>query len=98
MDPALDNEDFQEEEFYTKYEPMELLGKLVLLHHSGYITWCVGYLYRGLSSTVRKCVSRETGKEYAVKIIDRSIDDTIFESIKAEVEMLRYLPQHDHIS
>lgn len=33
MDPALDNEDFQKEEFYTKYEPMELLGKLVLFYH-----------------------------------------------------------------
>ena len=53
---------------------------------------------RGLSSTVRRCVSRETGKEYAVKIIDRSIDDTIYDSIKAEVEMLRYLPAHHHIS
>ena len=43
-------------------------------------------------------MSRETGKDYAVKIIDRSIDDTIFDSIKAEVEMLRYLPSHPHIS
>ena len=33
MDPALDNEDFQQEEFYTKYEPLELLGKLVYLYH-----------------------------------------------------------------
>ena len=31
MDPAVDNEDFQKEEFYTKYEPLELLGKLVFL-------------------------------------------------------------------
>lgn len=43
-------------------------------------------------------MSRETGKEYAVKIIDRSIDDTIFDTIKAEVEMLRFLPPHRHIS
>ena len=47
---------------------------------------------------MRRCISRETGKECAVKIIDRSIDDTIFDSIKAEVEMLRYLPPHEHIS
>ena len=33
MDPAVDNEDFQEEEFYAKYEPLELLGKLVFLYH-----------------------------------------------------------------
>lgn len=43
MDPAVDNEDFQQEEFYAKYEPMELLGKLVLSYTaSGYRTWCVG--------------------------------------------------------
>ena len=29
LDAALNIEDFQEEEFYTKYEPLELLGKLV---------------------------------------------------------------------
>ena len=47
---------------------------------------------------MRRCISRETGREFAVKIIDRSIDDTIFDSIKAEVEMLRRLPPHEHIS
>lgn len=32
MDPALDTEDLQQEEFYTKYEPLELLGKLVYFY------------------------------------------------------------------
>lgn len=53
---------------------------------------------RGLSSTVRKCVSRDTGIEYAVKIIDKSQDEAITESIAAEMQVLSYLPEHKHIS
>ena len=54
--------------------------------------------HRGLSSTVRKCVSRETGLEYAVKIIDKSQEEAITESIQAEIEVLTSLPPHKHIS
>ena len=54
--------------------------------------------YRGLSSTVRRCVSRETGVDYAVKIIDKSQDEAITESIAAEMQILNYLPKHPHIS
>ena len=53
---------------------------------------------RGLSSTVRKCVCRETGVEYAVKIIDKSQDEAITESIKAEMQVLNFLPKHPNIS
>ena len=59
---------------------------------------CVMYFSRGLSSTVRKCVSRETGIEYAVKIIDKSQDEAITESIQAEMQVLDYLPRHPNIS
>ena len=52
----------------------------------------------GLSSTVRKCVSRETGHEFAVKIIEKSQDEAVQESIAAEMEVLNYLPKHRHIS
>ena len=54
--------------------------------------------YRGLSSTVRRCVSRETGQEFAVKIIDKSQDAAVQESIMAEVDILSRLPQHPNIS
>lgn len=54
-------------------------------------------LGRGLSSTVRRCVSRDTGIEYAVKIIDKSQDEAITESITAEMQVLNYLPIHPNI-
>lgn len=47
---------------------------------------------------MRKCVSRETGIEYAVKIIDKAQDEAITESIAAEMQVLNYLPRHDNIS
>ena len=56
------------------------------------------YPCRGLSSTVRKCVSKDTGIEYAVKIIDKSQDEAITESIANEMQVLGFLPQHKHIS
>lgn len=56
------------------------------------------HTHRGLSSTVRKCVSRDTGLEYAVKIIDKSQEDAITESIAAEMQVLNTLPPHKHIS
>ena len=54
--------------------------------------------HRGLSSTVRKCISRETGHEFAVKIIDKSQDSSIIQCIEAEVETLTNLPAHPNIS
>ena len=46
---------------------------------------------------MRKCICKETGKEYAVKIIEQSNDDIIKEMIKAGIEVLRQLPRHSHI-
>lgn len=67
----------------------------LLLWYASYVHIC---LHRGLSSVVRKCVLRENGQEFAVKIIDKSQDNAIKESIEAEVEVLRYLPYHPSIS
>lgn len=52
----------------------------------------------GLSSTVRRCISRENGIEYAVKIISKSQDEAINESITAEVDILSHIPPHPNIS
>lgn len=43
-------------------------------------------------------MSRDTGIEYAVKIIDKSQDEAITESIANEMQVLGYLPEHKHIS
>lgn len=56
------------------------------------------YLHRGLSSTVRRCVARETGHAFAVKIIDKSQEESIRQSIQAEIDVLHHLPPHRHIS
>ena len=54
--------------------------------------------HRGFSSTVRKCVRKDTGQEYAVKIVDKSQEESITESIAIEMQILRSLPHHKHIS
>ncbi|XP_043216037.1 phosphorylase b kinase gamma catalytic chain, liver/testis isoform-like isoform X8 [Amphibalanus amphitrite] len=57
-------------------------------------------LGRGVSSTVRRCVDKETGTEYAVKIIDISEADhgsDIKESTHREVEVLRMVQGHPYV-
>jgi len=36
--------------------------------------------------------------EYAVKIIDKSQDESITDAVTAEIEVLRFLPKHQNIS
>lgn len=59
-------------------------------------------MFRGVSSTVRRCIEKETGREYAAKIIDLSNEDTNTESIRestlSEVHILRMVAGHPHIS
>ena len=61
--------------------------------------------FRGISSVVRKCTEKRTGKEYAVKIIDISgekSDDYLAEQTKKdtvrEINILRLCTGHPHIS
>lgn len=54
-------------------------------------------LGRGLSSVVRRCVHRETGREFAVKIIDMHMDEAVRQSIVAEIDVLTHLPPNKHI-
>ena len=53
---------------------------------------------RVLSSVVRKCIHRETGLEYAVKIINMTADEAVQYSVAAEIDVFRHLPPHKHIS
>ncbi|XP_033123500.1 phosphorylase b kinase gamma catalytic chain, skeletal muscle/heart isoform-like [Anneissia japonica] len=61
-------------------------------------------LGRGISSTVRRCIKKDTLQEYAVKIIDvvtEKVDDIGIEDLKLEyrneVAILRKLSGHQHI-
>jgi phosphorylase kinase gamma subunit len=59
-------------------------------------------LGRGISSTVRRCIEKETGKAYAAKIIDLSNDSgegiSAKEATKQEVAILRHVAGHHYIS
>ncbi|KAJ3618050.1 hypothetical protein MTP99_006084 [Tenebrio molitor] len=58
-------------------------------------------LGRGISSTVRRCIEKETGKAYAAKIIDLSNDSgegiSAKEATKQEVAILRHVAGHHYI-
>ena len=65
----------------------------------------VFYFFRGVSSVVRKCTEKRTGKEYAVKIIDISgekTDDYTAEHTKRdtirEINILKLCTGHTNIS
>lgn len=47
--------------------------------------------------TVRRCIEKETGEEYAAKIIDISTDADALASTREEVKMLRLVSGHPYI-
>lgn len=58
---------------------------------------------RGISSTVRRCIDKETGKEYAAKIIDLGAAETgdsnhMLEATRQEIQILRQVMGHKFIS
>jgi serine/threonine protein kinase len=59
---------------------------------------------RGVSSTVRRCIEKETGREFAAKIIDVSADLedsqglTIRQASLREINILRLVAGHPYIS
>lgn len=61
-------------------------------------------IYRGVSSTVRRCVEKETGREYAAKIIDVSADLedpqglTLRQATLREISILKLVAGHPYIS
>jgi len=54
--------------------------------------------FRGVSSTVRRCVEKETGIEFAAKIIDLSNDPENREATMEEINILRMVIGHEFIS
>jgi phosphorylase kinase gamma subunit len=64
-------------EFYSKYEPKDILGK-------------------GLSSVVRKCIEKSSGKEFAVKIVEFSGAE-LREATLREIEIMKLVGSHSNI-
>jgi len=63
------------------------------------------FMYRGVSSTVRRCMEKDTQIEYAVKMIDLTqekdnddLTEQLRESTKKEMEVLRIGSEHPNIS
>lgn len=60
-------------------------------------------LGRGISSTVRRCINKETGEEFAAKIIDISSDTegsgptSLYQATKREIEVLKKVAGHPYI-
>lgn len=62
------------------------------------------FIFRGISSTVRRCIEKETGREFAAKIIDLGVDSTdgsshqMREATRQEISILRQVLGHPYIS
>ncbi|XP_037512495.1 phosphorylase b kinase gamma catalytic chain, liver/testis isoform isoform X2 [Rhipicephalus sanguineus] len=60
-------------------------------------------LGRGISSTVRRCINKETGEEFAAKIIDISSDTdgsgptSLYQATKREIDVLKRVAGHPYI-
>lgn len=60
--------------------------------------------YRGISSTVRRCIEKETGREFAAKIIDLGAESgdgsstQMYEATRQEIAILRQVMGHPYIS
>lgn len=62
------------------------------------------FLHRGISSTVRRCIEKETGKEFAAKIIDLGAEvgdassQQMLDATRQEIAILRQVMGHPYIS
>lgn len=80
---------------------LEIFSSLVQFIYSAQFLY-----FRGISSTVRRCIEKETGIEFAAKIIDLSNDShdgggegkTMLEATIEEVKILRLVAGHPYIS
>lgn len=70
------------------------------IYCSAFVNWSI---FRGISSVVRRCIDKETGKEYAAKIIDIGAADSndpqqMLEATRQEINILRQVMGHAYIS
>jgi len=59
--------------------------------------------FRGISSVVRRCIDKETGREYAAKIIDIGASDSsdpkqMLDATRQEIAILRQVMGHPYLS
>lgn len=74
---------------------------LKIVNNIDYLQFC-----RGISSTVRRCIEKETGKEFAAKIIDLGATTEagetnpyhMLEATRQEISILRQVMGHPYIS
>lgn len=60
-------------------------------------------IFSGISSVVRRCIDKETGKEYAAKIIDLGGSESndcnqMLEATRQEISILRQVMGHPYLS
>lgn len=79
--------------------------KLIYYQLVGEAVHFLNIYYRGISSIVRRCIEKETGQEFAVKIIDISGEKSdIYEAdltkkdTVREINILKMCKGHDNIS
>lgn len=64
----------------------------------------ISFIHRGISSTVRRCIEKETGREFAAKIIDVGAESgdaspsQMLEATRQEIAILRQVMGHPYIS
>lgn len=76
-----------------------LLAVNLILKMYGKRTFLIPFfILRGISSTVRRCIEKETGVEFAAKIIDLSADGDNKSATMEEVRILRLVSGHPYIS
>ena len=62
-------------------------------------------MFRGVSSTVRRCLDKHTQQEYAVKIIDLTLEkgheyqtEEVMRATRKEIDILKMCAHHPYIS
>ncbi|XP_019777291.1 phosphorylase b kinase gamma catalytic chain, liver/testis isoform isoform X1 [Delphinus delphis] len=104
-------------EFYQKYDPKDVIGRVwrsgceaakallcVEMREQEALTCALSDSGRGVSSVVRRCVHRVTGREFAVKIMEVTAErlspeqlEEVREATRRETHILRQVAGHPHI-
>lgn len=84
--------------------PNELDNIIVVKVNTSFMYMVLMNFCRGISSTVRRCIEKETGKEFAAKIIDLGAEvgdassQQMLDATRQEIAILRQVMGHPYIS